>query len=243
MHRRLSTRGHESHSEKIAHPGPIANDPDFLNVAVGLHLFAFHVLVVPGEYRFTKRFFTGNHKRTSSDRRLSIVVRSPPSLAPSQVSTSLRIACSSSLVRSASVACLDCITLSSPRSMPANHFLRVAAAFFADREREAADRFLAALRAWRESARFEAALRPSRFSAREVARERLADFFVLLLFPSLRSRAACLRVFFDPFLGCFSFTPARLAFERPMAIACLVERAPCFPSRTCSISSRTNSPA
>src|SRR2546423_3372531 len=28
-----------------------------------------------------------------------------------------------------------------------------------------------------------------------------------------------------------------------MAIACLVERAPCLPSRTCSISSRTNSPA
>src|SRR4051812_42750765 len=28
-----------------------------------------------------------------------------------------------------------------------------------------------------------------------------------------------------------------------MAIACLVLRAPCLPSRTCSISSRTNSPA
>ena len=55
--------------------------------------------------------------------------------------------------------------------MPANHFLRVAAAFFADREREAADRFLAAVRAWRESARFEAALLPSLFSTRDVARE------------------------------------------------------------------------
>ena len=40
-----------------------------------------------------------------------------------------------------------------------------------------------------------------------------------------------------------SLTPARLAFERPMAIACLVERAPCLPSRMWSISSRTNSPA
>src|SRR5262249_37933794 len=40
-----------------------------------------------------------------------------------------------------------------------------------------------------------------------------------------------------------SFTPARRALESPMAIACLVERAPCFPSRMCSIVSRTNSPA
>ena len=36
---------------------------------------------------------------------------------------------------------------------------------------------------------------------------------------------------------------ARRAFESPIAIACLVERAPCLPSRMCSISSRTNSPA
>src|SRR5262245_31115111 len=40
-----------------------------------------------------------------------------------------------------------------------------------------------------------------------------------------------------------SGTPARRALDRPMAIACLAERAPCLPSRTCSISSRTNSPA
>ena len=39
-----------------------------------------------------------------------------------------------------------------------------------------------------------------------------------------------------------SLTPDRLAFASPMAIACLVERAPCVPRRTCSISSRTNSP-
>src|SRR2546423_15482820 len=38
-------------------------------------------------------------------------------------------------------------------------------------------------------------------------------------------------------------TPARRAFESPMAIACLVERAPCLPLRMSSISSRTNSPA
>jgi hypothetical protein len=38
-------------------------------------------------------------------------------------------------------------------------------------------------------------------------------------------------------------TPAFLALDRPIAMACLVERAPCFPCRMCSISSRTNSPA
>src|ERR1043165_8430674 len=123
------------------------------------------------------------------------------------------------------------------------YFFLVRAAFFAARERDAGERFLAAPRACRESARLEAALWPSRFKAREVARERLADFLPLFFFPFLRSRAACLRIFFEPFFGTASFTPARRAFDRPMAIACLVERAPCFPSRTCSISSRTNSPA
>src|SRR5262252_2495174 len=74
------------------------------------------------------------------------------------------------------------------------YFFRVRAAFFAARERDAADLFLAALRAWRESARFEAALRPSRIKACEVARERLADFLALFFFPLATSRAACLRV-------------------------------------------------
>ena len=53
----------------------------------------------------------------------------------------------------------------------------------------------------------------------------------------------------DPWLWALSslagvmFTPARLALDSPMAITCLAERAPCLPSRTCSISSRTYSPA
>ena len=34
-----------------------------------------------------------------------------------------------------------------------------------------------------------------------------------------------------PFFGAFSFTPARRAFDSPIAIACWVERAPCLPSR------------
>jgi hypothetical protein len=38
-------------------------------------------------------------------------------------------------------------------------------------------------------------------------------------------------------------TPARRASDNPMAMACLVERAPCSPCRILSISSRTNSPA
>src|SRR5690606_13477747 len=38
-------------------------------------------------------------------------------------------------------------------------------------------------------------------------------------------------------------TPSRRAFERPIAIACFGDRAPCLPSRTWWISSRTNSPA
>src|SRR5919108_6605989 len=46
-----------------------------------------------------------------------------------------------------------------------------------------------------------------------------------------------------PFSGGGRATPARRALERPMAIACLVERAPCLPLRMSSISSRTNSPA
>src|SRR3954469_5775430 len=54
--------------------------------------------------------------------------------------------------------------------------------------------------------------------------EALARFFVRLPLPA-------------------SGTPARRAFESPMAIACLAERAPCLPLRMSSISSRTNSPA
>jgi len=46
-----------------------------------------------------------------------------------------------------------------------------------------------------------------------------------------------------PGFGGANFTPARRALESPMAMACFVERAPCFPARISSISSRTNSPA
>jgi len=46
-----------------------------------------------------------------------------------------------------------------------------------------------------------------------------------------------------PLFGGRGLTPARRALDSPMAIACLVDRAPCRPSRIRSISSRTNSPA
>ncbi len=52
--------------------------------------------------------------------------------------------------------------------------------------------------------------------------------------PPARDALAALRLV-DRFAlagGRPSFTPDRRAFERPMAIACLVERAPCLPSRT-----------
>src|SRR5918911_5412512 len=54
--------------------------------------------------------------------------------------------------------------------------------------------------------------------------EALARFFVRLPLPA-------------------SGTPARRAFDNPMAIACLAERAPCLPFLMSSSSSRTNSPA
>src|SRR5207245_117853 len=79
----------------------------------------------------------------------------------------------------------------------------------------------------------EAAVWPSRFSATSVARERLRDG---------ADRAGLRVVRAVPGFGGRS-TPARRAFDSPIAIACLAERAPCLPSRTCSISSRTNSPA
>ena len=64
-------------------------------------------------------------------------------------------------------------------------------------------------------------------------------------FTSGASALACFRVRADAFprFGGGSFTPARRAFDKPMAIACSGERAPCSPSLMCSISSRTNSPA
>src|SRR5262249_47573493 len=99
-------------------------------------------------------------------------------------------------------------------------------------------RFRRALRTCRDNAVRDAALCPSRFSARSLARD-LAGDALCPDFARERSRCACFRAraLAWPFFGGLSFTPARRALERPIAIACFVERAPCFPWRTCSISS------
>jgi len=104
--------------------------------------------------------------------------------------------------------------------------------------------FRRAVLACRDNALREAALRPSRFSARSLARDLDGD----VLRPDFareRSRCACFLVRADavPFFGGLSLTPERRALERPIAMACFVERAPCFPLRTCSISSWTKAPA
>jgi hypothetical protein len=112
--------------------------------------------------------------------------------------------------------------------------------------RAAAERFRDAVCACFDSCAVDTAERPSRFRALRAARERFADAGRLCpRRPWLESRSAARRVRADvvPSLGGGRSTPDRRAFESPMAMACFVERAPCLPSRTCSISSRTNSPA
>jgi hypothetical protein len=110
---------------------------------------------------------------------------------------------------------------------------RVRAAFFAEAERLAALRLLAAFFAWRESAVFEAALRGSRLSAFFAAAERVREVdFLLAAFLVAAFFAAFLVAFFAPFFA-GTLTPSARAFDSPIAIACLALRAPCLPSRTC----------
>lgn len=108
----------------------------------------------------------------------------------------------------------------------------VFAAFFAAAERLDAERLAAALRACFDSDFFDAAECPSRLSALVVARERLAEVLLLFLLAA-RSWVAFLRVLLDaPFFGGGRSTPSRRASDRPIAMACLLLRAPCLPSRT-----------
>jgi hypothetical protein len=110
---------------------------------------------------------------------------------------------------------------------PAGPFVR--AAFFADFERLAALLDRALLRACFESARRVPADRPSRLSARSMARDRLAEGRV----PAFFRRVLPAALLFPAAFRCLgTFTPARRAFDSPIAIACWVDRAPCFPSRT-----------
>ena len=121
---------------------------------------------------------------------------------------------------------------------------RVRAAFFAVAERDRAERCLAARFACLDNACLDAERRLSRLSARFVARERFRDGFLRRpARPFARSRLAWRFVRCLPRFGGGNFIPALRALERPIAMACSGERAPCSPSRMCSISSRTNSPA
>jgi hypothetical protein len=89
-----------------------------------------------------------------------------------------------------------------------------------------------------------AAALPSRRKAFDTARDRFADgrrfcerdALAVAVFAARFVRAL-------PVFGAGTLTPARRAFDRPIATACLAERAPCFPSRMWCTSSRTNSPA
>jgi hypothetical protein len=120
----------------------------------------------------------------------------------------------------------------------------VLAAFLAEALLCAAVRLRADFFACLDKAFLDAASRPSRFNALDAARDLFAETF-LEFFAFFKSRFACFRVLslVFPLSGGGNFTPARRALDRPIAIACRVFRAPCFPSRICSISSRTNSPA
>jgi hypothetical protein len=125
--------------------------------------------------------------------------------------------------------------------------LRFAGRRVADADRPPRLRRLAALFACRDSSRADADDRRSRRSAPSAALLRRRDGARGFLFPwpTSYARLADLRVlsFACPLPGGGNGTPARRACESPIAIACLGDRAPCFPRRMCSISSRTNSPA
>ncbi|HYE85744.1 MAG TPA: hypothetical protein VEA16_05285 [Vicinamibacterales bacterium] len=108
----------------------------------------------------------------------------------------------------------------------------VRAAFCAEARRDRSERRDAARLACFDNARVEVVRLLSRFNARFVARERVADGRV----PLRPARVAAFAARFVEALalrgGAPTLTPARLAFDRPIAIACFADRAPCFPSRT-----------
>ncbi|KAB7762661.1 hypothetical protein CEK68_17850 [Xanthomonas sp. LMG 12461] len=123
----------------------------------------------------------------------------------------------------------------------------VCAAFFAAAERLLALRFFAARLVCVDSAWLPTvcvALLPllAVFSAFLAPRERVGDGLACLP-PLASSWATFFLVTFDAVFDAPVLTPARRALDRPMAIACLVDFTWVLPSRTRSISSRTNSPA
>lgn len=85
--------------------------------------------------------------------------------------------------------------------------------------------------AWRESAFRETVRWLSRLRARNDARALRGDGRLCRFAAELADRALRLVDAFALF-GTGRCTPARRALDKPMAIACFVERAPCLPSRT-----------
>src|SRR6266568_1900599 len=127
---------------------------------------------------------------------------------------------------------------------PADPLVRTA--LCAAAERSEAVRREAARFACFERATRDAVLRGSCLRTRDTARETRGRRWVLrLCWPASKAYSALLRVLVLalPLLGGRRSTPARLALERPMAIACSGDLAPCSPRRILRISSRTNSPA
>src|SRR5207244_5039199 len=86
--------------------------------------------------------------------------------------------------------------------------------------------------AWLDNDFRDAAPRVSRFRARLIARERRGAGRVRRRAARLAYCALCFVLAFAPAGGRPSLTPARRALDKPMAIACFVDRAPCLPSRT-----------
>jgi hypothetical protein len=97
----------------------------------------------------------------------------------------------------------------------------------------------AALLACLASALWETLFVGSRFNARTRALLRLGDGLTRPVFAFSKSCFAFVRVASDvrALAGGGSLTPARRAFESPIAIACCADRAPCLPRRISSISS------
>src|SRR6266481_736587 len=112
---------------------------------------------------------------------------------------------------------------------------RVWAAFCAAFFRATGPLFRALLLACFDRAAVEAELCFSRFSAESTAEARLPEIRFLPELSPLRSSCVALFLVWAeafPLAGGGSFTPALLALESPMAIACCGDLAPCFPSRT-----------
>src|SRR5262249_21386738 len=107
----------------------------------------------------------------------------------------------------------------------------VRAAFFAARERALGPRLTADERAWRASAGFDPAAWPFRRKAPMVDRPRRRDRRRPGCCGTSVSSSALCRAAAEPPRGGGSLTPARRAFDRPIAIACLADCAPCLPSR------------